>query len=272
MSNVNFKEIEQSAYEKTPNNVFIEDVNLYSKNGIPLDKIIDFKDAGINYQRVNVGLKDKGNSDLSSRLLYEGEQENPEDVEYWKGTDINRYYVSEHTNRFCRKNIPLNKNEHVTLNEAYFNIQPKLIWRQTAPHLICTIDYRGIWFGRSIQAGTIRPEYSSKVSYEYLCGLLNSKYIRHLYVKGVEEDDRPYPQVKLEKIKPIPVIIDNDQQQPIIALVKEILADKKQDPQADTSKLEKKIDLLVYLLYGLTYDEAKMIDETITEEEFAAAK
>ncbi len=38
-------------------------------------KNIKFKDAGINYQRVNVGLSEKGKSDLADRLLYEGEKE-----------------------------------------------------------------------------------------------------------------------------------------------------------------------------------------------------
>ena len=58
------------------------------------------------------------------------------------------------------------------------------------------------------------------------------------------------------------------QQKPIIALVDKILAAKKANPQADTSKLEHRIDLLVYHLYGLSFDEAKIIDAGLTEEEF----
>ena len=37
---------------------------------------------------------------------------------------------------------------------------------------------------------------------------------------------------------------------------------------ADTSALEREIDAAVYYLYGLTFDEAKIIDGTLTEEEF----
>lgn len=47
-----------------------------------------------------------------------------------------------------------------------------------------------------------------------------------------------------------------------------VLAAKKADPSADTSAEEHKIDLVVYHLYGLTFDEAKIIDEGLTEEEF----
>jgi hypothetical protein len=60
--------------------------------------------AGINYQLVNVGLTDKGNSNLSGRLLYEGTKENENDVEYWKGVDINEYFITQITNRFVRTN------------------------------------------------------------------------------------------------------------------------------------------------------------------------
>lgn len=47
-----------------------------------------------------------------------------------------------------------------------------------------------------------------------------------------------------------------------------LFAAKKANPQADTSKYEHRIDLLVYHLYGLSFDEAKIIDEGLREEEF----
>lgn len=43
---------------------------------------------------------------------------------------------------------------------------------------------------------------------------------------------------------------------------------KKTNPQADTSKDEHIIDLMVYHLYGLSFDEAKIIDEGLREEDF----
>ena len=59
-------------------------------------------------------------------------------------------------------------------------------------------------------------------------------------------------------------------QQPIIDLLDQILSAKKGNPSADTSQLEQQIDLLVYHLYGLTYDEVLIVDpETpITREEY----
>ncbi|MBI5476424.1 MAG: hypothetical protein HY964_06775 [Ignavibacteriales bacterium] len=37
---------------------------------------------------------------------------------------------------------------------------------------------------------------------------------------------------------------------------------------ANTTALEREIDLLVYRLYNLTYEEAKVIDPALSEEEF----
>lgn len=228
LSQIKFESIPQQYWETIRNNVFIQKHKTLSGRIVELDSILKFKDAGINYQRVKVGLSQKGKSDLSSRLLYEGEKESNIDIEYWKGIDINSFYIAAHTSRFCRPNISLRDGERVILNKDYFSISPKLIWRQTAPHPICTIDYRGIWFGRSIQAGLIKPEYADKVSYEYLCGLLNSNYIRNIYEQNVKEGGRVFPQVKLEKLKSLPIVIPTPQECKIVEqLVKQIISSTK---------------------------------------------
>jgi type II restriction/modification system DNA methylase subunit YeeA len=46
----------------------------------------------------------------------------------------------------------------------------------------------------------------------------------------------------------------------IINLVDPILSIKQQDPDADTSNLEKEIDQLVYELYNLTDEEIKIVE------------
>jgi len=53
-------------------------------------------------------------------------------------------------------------------------------------------------------------------------------------------------------------------------IVNKILTAKKDDPNADTSELEKQIDHLVYKLYQLTYNEVKIIDPefALTEQEY----
>ena len=199
--------VEQSYFQNTRGCIFLRGGDIDSTQKLSLDGVLDFKDAGINYQRVKVGLADKGNSDLSRRLLYEGERESEADIQYWKGTDIERFYIALSTQRWCRQGIGLGHNERVILNAQYFNISPKLIWRQTASQPIVAVDTRGIWFGRSIQAGTIKTSYVEVFSYGFLCGYLNSDFIKRRYEEIVREKGRVFPQVKLQYLRALPIAV-----------------------------------------------------------------
>ena len=110
---------------------------------------------------------------------------------------------------------------------------------------------------------------SESVDLRYLLGIMNSRYASVLLTNLRGGDYHIYPE-HIRNI-PIPSVI-KEQQQLIIDLVDKILATKKGNPQADTSALEHQIDLLVYHLYGLTYEEAKIIDENLTKEEFENTK
>ena len=97
----------------------------------------------------------------------------------------------------------------------------------------------------------------------FLTGVLNSRlvafWLRH---KGKMQGNNY--QVDKEPLRGIPLpVVDLNQQQPIINLVDKILAAKKADPQADTGAWERNIDVLVYLLYGLTWDEVQILENTL---------
>jgi len=62
-------------------------------------------------------------------------------------------------------------------------------------------------------------------------------------------------------IKHIPLPANNSSlKYNIELLVDEITALKKQTPWSDTTELEKKIDQLVYELYGLTEEEIQIVE------------
>lgn len=109
---------------------------------------------------------------------------------------------------------------------------------------------------------------TSRWDMKFLTGVLNSKLIA-FWLKNKGKMQGSNYQVDKEPLLNIPIPSATPaQQNPIIALVDKILATKKANPQADTSAEEHKIDLLVYHLYGLTFDEAKIIDAGLSEEEF----
>ncbi len=82
-----------------------------------------------------------------------------------------------------------------------------------------------------------------------------------------------FPQIMIRDILQFTVPnISNTVTNNIEILVDQILAAKKENPHADISAPERQIDLMVYRLYNLTYEEVKLVDESVREEEHAGVK
>ncbi len=108
---------------------------------------------------------------------------------------------------------------------------------------------------------------SDAYNLKLLTALLNSKLIT-FYFKNfcggciLGKSGYQYNKHALEKI-PIPKITEKNQElaDKITDSAKQILALKEKDPKANTQKLEKEIDALVYQLYHLTDEEIKIIED-----------
>ena len=95
----------------------------------------------------------------------------------------------------------------------------------------------------------------------YLLGYLNSKIATYLFsqigsTSGV--GTTRWQAFTMEQLF-VPRATPKNQSQ-IAGLVDRIIAAKKDDPSADTSSIEQMIDRLVYCLYGITSDEATIIE------------
>ena len=106
----------------------------------------------------------------------------------------------------------------------------------------------------------------------YILGIINSKFISLWFAKTFNKLSRKiFPQFKVNELRTFPIpIASESRQQSIIDLVGKILCAKKDDSTVDTSRWENEIDLLVYHLYGLTYDEVLIVDPnpSFTREEY----
>ncbi|MFP6231287.1 class I SAM-dependent DNA methyltransferase [Helicobacter pylori] len=108
---------------------------------------------------------------------------------------------------------------------------------------------------------------SDAYNLKLLTALLNSKLIT-FYFKNfcggciLGKSGYQYNKHALEKI-PIPQITEKNQElaDKITDGAKQILALKEKDPKANTQRLEKEIDALVYQLYHLTDEEIKIIED-----------
>ena len=227
--------------------------------------VFDIRDAGIQYHRSNIGLKNKGGNDLYERLFNDNKMYFMNSHPVWYGKLINRYYCSPDTDEFFNLDYKtiLKSNEQVSFNKEAFARKDKIIWRQTAPYPIATIDTNYIWFRNTIQCAWVREEYSNKISMLAFLAIINSSYIRFLYNKLVQESGRVFPQVKLTHLKKLPIVLPDEQ----IGRDLEVLADKivkakRDNPSADTSFLESEIDHTVYRLYDLSEEEIDIIEES----------
>ena len=103
---------------------------------------------------------------------------------------------------------------------------------------------------------------TSRWNMKFLTGLLNSNlvtfWLRH---KGKMQGDNF--QVDKEPLLNIPLPDTTVNQQPIISIVDKILEAKQENSQTETSDLEHQIDIHVYKIYNLTYDEVKTIDPEV---------
>ncbi|GAA6797475.1 class I SAM-dependent DNA methyltransferase [Helicobacter pylori] len=101
----------------------------------------------------------------------------------------------------------------------------------------------------------------------YLLGMLHSKLITFAFKTfyaggGLGESGYRYKKAFIERL-PIPQITEKNQElaDKITDGTEQILKTKEKDPKANTQKLEKEIDALVYRLYNLTDEEIKIIEE-----------
>ncbi|GAA9611192.1 class I SAM-dependent DNA methyltransferase [Helicobacter pylori] len=101
----------------------------------------------------------------------------------------------------------------------------------------------------------------------YLLGMLHSKLITFAFKAfyaggGLGESGYRYKKAFIERL-PIPKITPQNQKlaHKITDCTEAILEAKEKDPKANTQRLEKEIDALVYQLYNLTDEEIKIIEE-----------
>ncbi|WQY82616.1 class I SAM-dependent DNA methyltransferase [Helicobacter pylori] len=101
----------------------------------------------------------------------------------------------------------------------------------------------------------------------YLLGMLHSKLITFAFKTfyaggGLGESGYRYKKAFIERL-PIPKITEKNQElaDEITDCAERILKSKAKDPKANTQKLEKEIDALVYQLYHLTDEEIKIIED-----------
>ena len=133
---------------------------------------------------------------------------------------------------------------------------PKIIYSELTKFLFFSFDKEKKYIDKT--AFILTGE-----SIEYLVCFLNSSLFKFCFAHNFSEiqgNTRVLSKVIFEQI-PVKQISEKEQQ-PFIEKVDQILSLKKDNPDADTSALEREIDLMVYALYGLSEEEIGIVENS----------
>ena len=143
-------------------------------------------------------------------------------------------------------------------------LQPKIISQNivTAKKINATVDKAGDILGVDTVENTFVTD--PNFSLNFIAALFNSTLVNwyaHRFIFCSALLTMHFDNYYIGKI-PVPFAL-SEEQQPIIELVEQILSAKQEDPEADSARVERQIDELIYALYGLTEAEIAMLEEVM---------
>jgi len=124
---------------------------------------------------------------------------------------------------------------------------------QLKTRLVCALDESGFINGTGL-SNILLKDKLKRPSLKFFLALLNSKLVNYWFSYYFIDVN-----IKPEQLRKVPVKIDFSETS-FETIVDQILAAKAANPKADTSALEKQIDVLVYKLYELTEEEIAIIE------------
>lgn len=139
-----------------------------------------------------------------------------------------------------------------------FCCQPKLLTKFCANEIKFAIDAVGFCNTNSVYNCAFKANKKEEVY--YLLGILNCKLTTFWFNTAFLNIDSIFPHIQKNQLESIPVHNGGIYHNEIAELAQSICRKKKNN---NTSDLESQIDILVYLLYKLTYDEVRIIDPQI---------
>jgi len=209
-----------------------------------------FHDVGVNYATAALG----------EAILYEGRREHRADIPVIRGRDFAaltppagraRSNASRRAwlRHDWRRRVPAPAGVYV--RAGIFHTAPKLLFRQTGDRPVATIDHKGVHFGRSAIAITA----SSEDELLWLAAVMNSGVFAALYRAVAPEAGRTFAQVKVSKLKLVPVPkVSGDTQ--LAKLARQLLTEASEKRRQE---LMAQVEEQAAKAYGLTPPERRRV-------------
>jgi hypothetical protein len=224
-------------------------------NSVPLSNIACVK-SGLKAYETGTGKPQQTNKMKNNRVYHSKTRNDKNYIKYLDGKNVCRYFLG-----WSGEYLKYGKNLAAPRSNFDLFSTPRILVRQIPSPLPFCIN-------ACYTADILLNDLNSmniiyiKVSPLYLLGILNSKIISYWFAHKFGKLQRGiFPQFKINELAQFPIKnITPKKQQPIIDLVNQILSSKTKNPTANTTKLESKIDRLVYELYELTEKDIKIIE------------
>jgi adenine-specific DNA-methyltransferase len=244
------------------NNIYIQSI-LDKCNTIEtvLSHFLDISN-GIKPYQVGYGTNGLGKPlteiDVKNRIYHNSYKIDDTYFEEVKGKHVSKYYLQKGS-EFIKWGTWLMSPK----DKRYF-FQPKILIRQIIGQtFIATLDESMVVADQTLYTCVLYPNDNQNIL-EFYLGILNSKLLCFYFKDFFSEKDALFPKIKVNELKKLPIPkIDFNEQKRIASLVEKILALKKAQPSQSTTDLEKEIDKMVYVLYGLTASEIEVIEASM---------
>ncbi|GAA6981758.1 hypothetical protein HpCHC60_02730 [Helicobacter pylori] len=178
-------------------------------------------------------------------------------VYFLESSDIYRYYVNDFEKKFLKRIDDYFSQE----KQEIFEQQDIIFMTRMTNQIRCVVVPLGVYGGK------VNILHDFRIDRFLILGVLNSKLMTYFYKKKffpthMQGGAFGFDTLSVETL-PFPQITKSNKPtaDKIIVLVDKILKSKEKDPKANTQRLEKEIDALVYQLYNLTDEEIKTIEE-----------
>ena len=242
---------------KNKKDFVFEDVEIYQKDFRYNNKIILLKNKNeIEIIRkmdlIDLKLESLVDGNIVRGMAFDLKEDN---YNAYRGRDIKKFGVKKSikgipkmTSNYYQK-INLLQNKKVILQNI-FSAESGIIASYTDENYLTTETVTNIIFNKEDDA-------------KYILGLLNSRLLNYYLIFAVYNNSKVTMHTDRKYIGCLPIVVNDDKKKEVVSLVNDALSNSQ-----DGSKIKeilKKLDCIVYSIYGLKNDQISLIENNLRE-------
>ncbi len=215
-----------------------------------VEKMFEGADVLKDYCNINQAIALKGDKSISVKY-----DESPDYYKLLDGRNINKYGI-DWTGAYLDYSLD---RIHSCKRKDIFECKEKLFFRRVSSTLIATYDDEQYFALNTLVVVTAKQN----INLKYVLALLNSKLMNYIYKNKFKSTKTVFSEIQARSVGELPIRFSDEYESEIEDIVNKILAKKKKTFDCDISEEEKKIDSIIYNIYGLSDQEIATVEECV---------